>query len=302
MSAGGGIDLSIAVVAYRVRDELDRCLDSLEVALGGLSAEITVVDNSPDMLTWRYLGTRSGIRRLRGSASLGFGAGCNLALEGARGRHFLILNPDTLLPPDGLRLLVAELDGEPEIGIVGPKLIRMDGELDPAARRGFPTPWSAFARFARLGRLFPGRKFSGGYNLGHQNPDERAEVDAVSGAFMLIRGELFRNLGGFDRRFWMYGEDLDLAYRAKEAGWKVIYQPAVTVLHAKRSSSVQRPLRTRAEFYRATALFYRKHEAAGRPAALNALVMAGIFGLGSGAVLYELLRRGRDPSGAGAAQ
>ncbi len=302
MSVSGEIDVSIAVVAYRVRDELDRCLNSLAAALGGLSAEITVVDNSPDMLTWRHLGTRSGVRRLRGSASLGFGAGCNVALEGAGGRHFLILNPDTLLPPDGLRLLVAELDREPEIGIVGPKLIREDGELDPAARRGFPTPWSAFARFAQLGRVFPERRIFAGYNLGYQDPDERAEVDAVSGAFMLIRGELFRHLEGFDRRFWMYGEDLDLAYRAKAAGWKVVYEPAVTGVHAKRLSTTQRPLRTRVEFYRAMGLFYRKHEAAGRPAVLNALVMAGIFGLGAGAVLYELLRRGRDPSGAGAAQ
>ncbi len=298
----GEIGISIALVAYRVRDELDRCLNSIEAALGGLSAEITVVDNSPGMLTWRHLGTRTGVRRLRGSTSLGFGAACNIALDGAVGRYFLILNPDTLLPPDSLRLLAAELDREPEIGIVGPRLVRENGELDPAARRGFPTPWSAFARFARLGRIFPGRRIFGGYNLTHLDPDRRSEVDAVSGAFMLTRSELFRELDGFDRRFWMYGEDLDFAYRAREAGWKVVYQPEVTVLHVKRSSTSQRRLRTRVEFYRAMARFYRKHEARRRPGALNALVMAGIFGLGAGAVLYELVRRGRGSTGSGVAQ
>lgn len=299
---GGEIDVSIAVVAYRVREELDRCLNSLEAALGALRAEITVVDNSPDMLTWQHLGTIPGVRRLRGSAALGFGAACNLALEGAAGRHYLILNPDTLLPPGSVQQLVAELDRELEVGIIGPKLIRENGKLDLASRRAFPTPWSGFARFARLGRMFPGRRMFGGYNLTYLDPDERAEVDSVSGAFMLTRGELFRSLDGFDRQFWMYGEDLDFAYRAKQAGWKVVYQPAVAVTHTKRSSSSQRPLRTRLEFYRAMGRFYRKHEAGGRPVALNAVVIAGIFVLGVGAVLYELLRRVRSPSGSGAVQ
>ena len=292
MSEGGGVDVAVAIVAYQVREALDRCLDSLPAALGNLTAEITVVDNSPDLDTWDGLAGRSDVRRLRGGPSLGFGAACNLVLESAEARFFLILNPDTLLPPGGIRRLVDELNRDAGIGIIGPKLIREDGKLDPAARRAFPTPGSALARFARLGRLFPGSRRFGGYNLTYLDPNRKAEVGAVSGAFMLTRGGLFHDLAGFDRQFWMYGEDLDFAFRAQQAGWKVVYEPSVTVIHAKRSSSSQRPLRTRYEFYRAMLLFYRKHLAKSRPIVMNALVVAGIFALGVGSVSVEVLRRG----------
>ena len=285
-----GVDVSIALITYRVRDALDRCLGSLEGALGGLSAEITVVDNSPDLLTWRHLGGMHAVRRLRGSPSLGFGAACNLALTGSPGRHYLVLNPDTLLPPNSISQLVADLDSNSDVGIVGPKLIRETGAPDPAARRSFPTPWSAFTRFVYLGHLFPKSRIFGRYNLTYLDPDQRSEVDAVSGAFMLMRREVFEKVGGFDQRFWMYGEDLDLAWRARSFGWKVVYQPGVQVLHLKRSSSSQRRLRTRMEFYKAMILFYRKHQAHDRSSMFNFVVIVGICTLGIAAVLLEFLR------------
>ena len=286
------VDVAVAIVAYRVRDALARCLDSLEDALGDLTARVTVVDNSPDLATWHSLAAHPRVRRLRGGPSLGFGAASNLALGQAEARYFLVLNPDTVLPPESVQDLAGELDRDPEIGIIGPKLIRENGELDPAARRSFPTPGVALARLTRIGRLLPGSRRLGGYNLTHLDPNQRAEVGAVSGAFMLTRGALFRELDGFDRGFWMYGEDLDFARRVGQRGLKVVYEPSVTVVHAKRRSSSQRPLRTRYEFYRAMLLFYRKHQAGERSLFMNGLVVAGIFALGAGSVLLEGLRRG----------
>jgi GT2 family glycosyltransferase len=287
----GAVDVAVAIVAYRVRGALARCLDSLDGALGDLSARVTVVDNSPDLATWHSLAARPRVRRLRGGPSLGFGAACNLALMQAEARYFLVLNPDTVLPPGGVQALAGELDRDPAIGIIGPKLVRENGELDPAARRSFPTPGVALARLTGIGRLFPGSRRLGGYNLTYLDPDHRAAVGAVSGAFMLTRGALFQDLGGFDRRFWMYGEDLDFAHRVGRRGQKVVYEPSVTVVHAKRRSSAQRPLRTRYEFYRAMLLFYRKHQGGERWFLMNGLVVAGIFALGVGSVLLEGLRR-----------
>jgi hypothetical protein len=293
LSVGGrkvGVDVSIALVTYRVREALDKCLGSLEGALGGLSAETTVIDNSPDLLIWRHLGRLDGVRRLRGAPSLGFGSACNLALRGSSGRYYLVLNPDTLLPPDSISQLVADLDSNTDVGIIGPQLIRETGVPDLAARRSVPTPWSAFTRFLYLGHLFPKSRIFGAYNLTYLAPDQRAEVDAVSGAFMLMRREVFENTGGFDQRFWMYGEDLDLSCCARALGWKVVYQPAVQVLHLKRSSSSQRRLRTRMEFYRAMVMFYRKHQADDRAPAFNFVVIVGICTMGIAALVLEVLR------------
>lgn len=294
LSVGGGnvgVDVSIALVTYRVWDALAKCLGSLESALGGLSAEITVIDNSPEMLIWRHLGRMDGVRRLRGSPSLGFGPACNLAFNGSSGHYYLVLNPDTLLPPNSISQLVADLDNNADVGIVGPQLIRETGAPDLAARRSVPTPWTAFTRFLYLGHLFPKSRIFGEYNLTYLDPDQRAEVDAVSGAFMLMRREVFEKTGGFDQRFWMYGEDLDLSCRARALGWKVVYQPAVQVLHLKRSSSSQRRLRTRMEFYRAMVMFYCKHQAHDRLTAFNFVVIVGICTMGIAALALEALRK-----------
>ena len=221
---------------------------------------------------------------------IGFGSAVNKGLMGAEGRYCLILNPDTLLPPEGIARLTEVMARNPDIGILGPKLVLSTGELDRASRRSFPTPVTALTRMLKLDAVFPGKPVFGGYNLLHLDPDRACDVDAVAGAFMFIRSEIFRSLGGFDEGFWMYGEDLDLCYRAHQAGWRVRYQPEVQVLHEKGASSSRRRLRTRYEFYRAMTRFYRKHQAPRRNPALNLAVFAAIFALGSAGVSKEIVR------------
>jgi GT2 family glycosyltransferase len=151
-----------------------------------------------------------------------------------------------------------------------------DGTLDLACRRAFPTPLNSLFKLTGLSRLFPRHPLIARYNLTHLPEDELAEVDSVMGAFMLVRGTALGQAGLFDERFFMYGEDLDLAYRIKARGWKVYYNPVVTVLHIKGASSRKQSTRSIREFYRAMHIFYSKHYARRYGLAVSAAVRLGI--------------------------
>ncbi|HEC34004.1 MAG TPA: glycosyltransferase family 2 protein, partial [Chloroflexi bacterium] len=181
----------------------------------------------------------------------------------------------TELPPDGLSRMLAFMEEHPDAGVAGPRLILRDGSLDLACRRSFPSPAISFYRLSGLSRLFPRSRLFGRYNLTYLDPGEMTEVDAVVGAFMLVRREAIVDVGLLDENFFMYGEDLDWCYRIKAAGWKVYYNPAVTVLHVKRAAS-QHSARAQVEFWRAMRLFYQKHYAAQTPWPVHILILAAL--------------------------
>jgi GT2 family glycosyltransferase len=206
----------------------------------------------------------------QGLRFLGFSAGAVRAP-----RFALLLNPDTELPPDALSKMLDFVVAYPQAGVVGPKLVGLDGCLDLACRRSFPDPEVSFYRMVGLSRLFPGSRRFGRYNLTYLDPDQPAEVDAVAGAFMWVRREAIADVGLLDEQFFMYGEDLDWAYRIKAMGWKVYYNPNVTVLHIKRAAS-RKSARAQIEFYRAMDIFYRKHYAKDAPWWLHMLIAGAI--------------------------
>ncbi len=261
-------DIGIVIVNWNTRDLLKRCLESV-FASAGVSACVCVVDNashdgSAEMVAAEFPQARL-IANLR---NIGYPAANNqgLRLLGFEGealdapRYALLLNPDTEVPPDALAEVMAFADVHSDAAVVGPKLVRLDGSLDLACRRSFPTPIISFYRMIGLSRLFPRSRLFGRYNLTYLDENETAEVDSVVGAFMLVRREAIADIGLLDEAFFMYGEDLDWAYRMKARGWRILYYPQVTVLHVKRASSRQNP-RARIEFWRAMEIFYRKHYA-----------------------------------------
>src|SRR5690606_33935666 len=134
-------------------------------------------------------------------------------------RYALLLNPDTEVPPDALYQMVKFMDSRPEIGVAGPKLVLADGSLDKACRRGFPTPMVSFYHFSKLAKLFPNTPTFARYNMTYLDPDVETEVDSVVGAYMQVRREAIEQAGLLDETFFMYGEDLDWAFRIKKAGW-----------------------------------------------------------------------------------
>lgn len=271
------IELSIIVVTHNVLALLRTCLASIYASDFADHCEVFVVDNGTDESLAMVASEFPRANRILGSPHIGFAAGNNLALAQASGRYILLLNPDTELPPTALSQLHAVMEAHPRWGIVGPKLIRADGSLDLACRRSFPTPWNALMKASGLARRFPTSRVTAGYNLTYLDPDACYPIDAVVGAFMFIRREALAKSGPLDDTFFMYGEDLDLCYRVKQAGWQVWYWPAVAVRHMKGESSRQRPGRMTFEFFRSMHVFYAKHQAPHNPRILNALVIMAIW-------------------------
>lgn len=279
------MDLGIVIVNWNTRDLLRDCLRSVLASQGDFTYRVIVVDNAsadgsaemvraefPDV-TLIANAENVGYPRAnnQGFRALGFEQGCSDDAP----RYALALNPDTQLPPDALAAMIAYMDADETIGVAGPKLILPDGSLDLACRRSFPSPEISFYRMVGLSKLFPRSRRFGRYNLTYLNPDVETEVDSVVGAFMMVRREAIQRVGLFDETFFMYGEDLDWAFRIKQAGWKVMYNPRVTVRHVKRAASRQ-SRRAQQEFYRAMLIFYRKHYRRTTPWWLHSLVLAGL--------------------------
>ncbi len=310
------LDLAIIIANYNTRDKLRDCLASIAGSQGDLACETWVVDNaSGDGSAAMVRQEFPDVRVIASPVNGGFAYANNLGLRAAGfpptgdeaprsaremanllpagaphsglPRYALLLNPDTVLPPTALREMVAYLDGRPEIGAAGPRLVRADGSLDLACRRSFPTPEVSFYRMVGLSRLFPRSRRFGRYNLTYLDPDQEAEVDSVVGAFMMVRREAIQDAGLLDERFFMYGEDLDWALRIRQAGWKIYYNPNVTVLHYKRAASAG-DQRANFEFYRAMYLFYEKHYAADTPFWLHWPIMAGIALKGGRRLMREM--------------
>ncbi len=303
------IDLAIVIVNYNTRDLLRQCLASVYASQGTLTYEVCVVDNaSSDGSAAMVQAEFPQVRLIQSPYNGGYAYANNLGLrlfgfrdQGAGAKESdptptfaLLLNPDTVLPPNALADMLAFMQAHPQAGVAGPKLVLPDGRLDLACRRSFPTPEISFYRMVGLSRLFPRSRRFGRYNMTFVDPDELIEVDSVVGAFMLVRGEAIRQVGLLDERFFMYGEDLDWAKRIKDAGWKVYYNPAVTVQHVKRAAS-RHSRKAQVEFYRAMLIFYRKHYAAQTPLWLHTLVLAGILLKGGLALVGDVLRRPIPP-------
>ncbi len=298
------LDLLIVIVNYDTRGLLRDCLASVYESRGDLSCRVCVVDNcSRDDSAAMVRQEFPQVQLISSSINGGYAYANNLGLT-AFGyqnaplsrhpsslvpRYALLLNADTLLPPSALQEMLDFMEAHPEAGAAGPRLVREDGSLDLACRRGFPTPSAFFYRMLGLSKLFPRSRRFGRYNLTYLDPGELTEVDSVVGAFMLVRAATIGQVGLLDESFFLYGEDLDWAYRIRKAGWKIYYNPQVTVLHVK-AASTRHSRRARYEFYRAMDIFYRKHYAATTPFWLHWLIIAGIVLQGSLAMLGEIVK------------
>jgi len=253
-------DVSVIIVNYNVRDFLQQSLVSLQKALKGIRSEIFVVDNASDDGSAEMVRKRfPRIRLIANTVNLGFAKANNLALKKARGKFLLLINPDTIVQEDTIRVMVEFLKTHPDVGLAGCKIMNPDGSFQPACRRGFPTPWVAFTRISGLSKLFPKTKIFGKYNLTYLNTEETYPVDAVSGSFMMLRHEMFVQVGGLDESYFMYGEDLDWCYRIRQAGWRIFYVHSTQIIHYKGESTRRSSIDEIHTFYEAMHLFVEKH-------------------------------------------
>lgn len=284
-------DLSVVIVNYNVKAFLEQCLIAIERARGGLDIEVFVVDNasvdgSQSMVRKRF----PQVRLIENTANVGFSRANNQALKLAQGKYVLLLNPDTLIQEDTLTVLKKFLDERPDVGGVGCKLLNPDGSFQIASRRSFPTPWVAFCRIVWLSRIFPGSRLFGQYNVTYLDPDREAEVDVLSGSLMMLRKSALDQIGYFDEDYFMYGEDIDLCYRIKKAGWKIFYTPATKAIHYKGESTKKGEFTVISTFYSTMLVFIGKHFGGRYSFLLRVLLTLGIYIRAVIAVVWQTVK------------
>ncbi len=271
-------DLSVVIVNYNVKAFLEQCLIAIERARGGLNIEIFVVDNasvdgSQAMVKKRF----PHVKLIENRQNVGFSTANNQAIRQAKGEYILVLNPDTLIQEDTLLLLKKRLDENPRLGAIGCKLLNPDGSYQINSRRSFPTPWVAFSRIVGFSKIFPKSRLFGRYNLTYLDPDTETEVDVLSGSLMMLRKKALDEVGLFDEDYFMYGEDIDLSYRIKKAGWQILYTPDTKAIHYKGESTKKSEFSAITRFYSTMLIFIRKHFGGRYSLGLRALLTFGIY-------------------------
>ncbi len=224
-------DVTVGLLTWNARDLLKNCLDSLPGGLDGMSAECWVVDNNSrddtvEMLRRHY----PDVGVIENPVNRGVAPARNQIIENAKGRYIIFLDVDTCVLPDALNTLVRVMDQHPEAAIGGPKLLYGDGKLQLSCRP-FPSPFNILIEGTFLRDYFPNSRFVKDYTMEEWDHNELREVDWMYGACLIIRHSMLNKLGVFDEEFFYLYEDIDLCFRAKKLGMKVIYIPQAKVIH-----------------------------------------------------------------------
>ena len=273
----------IIVVSNGALKHIRPCLQSLRehpLTSGGMT--VHVVDNaSTDGTAEVIMGEFPEVRLERLGWNSGFCIANNLLLARTTAPYALVLNPDTVMFGGTLDRMLELMEERPDIGVAGCRLIQPDGTLDHAAKRSFPTPLGALAHFTGLGRRPGAGRLLGQYRATELGEHENGEVDAVNGAFMVVRRSAMEEVGLMDETYWLYMDDLDWCYRFKQRGWTVWYEGSVTAIHVKGGTTVEerrrgrhRGLRHNFAFHRGMGRFYRKFYAGKNPLADTAIYLA----------------------------
>lgn len=269
------ISLSIIILTYNVEKVVKACLDSVIKELKK-DWEIIVIDNNSTDKT-REIARNYPVKIIENKENSGFAGGNNIAVQQAKGKYILFLNPDTVVEDGAIDYCLKYLETYPEVGAATVKVVLGNGKLDYSCHRGFPTPWNSTAWFTGLSKLFPKSKFFAGYTLGYKNLDEEHEVDAINGAFFMLPKELGDRLNWFDIDFFWNGEDLDFCFRIKELGLKIMYLPLKKIIHLKGASGGhKRGSKTFYARFDVMKIFYDKHYKDKYPFWVRFLVFSGI--------------------------
>ena len=294
-------ELSVIVVNYRTPELVDALLGGIERFPPPLAHEVIVVDNGSGDESIEFISkAHPDALIVRSPKNIGFAAGNNLGAERASGRFLVILNSDCELEEESFAGPIEYLQNNPDVGILGLRVVRPDGEVEQSAR-GFPGPSTGlFGRSTLLGKLAQRSKL-GKAGLARRNllvdPErtEPYEVDWVSGTVMLIRRECWDAVGGFDTGFFMYWEDADLCYRAMKAGYRTIYFPGAHVVHRPGSSSALNPVPPIRWFHQSAYRYVTKHISPG-PSLLRAFAWCALNARSALLIARARMRAGKNAS------
>jgi N-acetylglucosaminyl-diphospho-decaprenol L-rhamnosyltransferase len=282
-------EASVLMVGYRTRDELDRSLSSLFAGSHGFDLEVILVDNASGDGTVNHVRrTFPQVRLVPLEKNIGFGRAVNLAASLARGEYLVLLNPDTVVRPGAVEALVRHARAHPGAGLVGGRTLTEDGRTEPMSCWGRPTLWSTFCFATGLSTAFRGHPRFDPEALGGWDRDTPREVGIISGCLLAVSASTWCELGGFDPRFFMYGEDTDLSLRARKAGYRPVITPAAEVVHTIGASSA--PTNRRVMIMTGKVTIFRLHWPATSARAGVAMLAAGV---GLRAALDKVVKRVR---------
>ncbi len=253
------MQLSVIILNYNVRYFLEQCVLSVQEALSNIDGEIIVVDNNSSDASCQMTKTRfPNIKLIENKTNSGFPKGNNIGVAEAKGDYICILNPDTVVAEDTFEKILAFAEKQSDLGIVGCKLIDGTGNFLPESKRGIPSPWVALTKISSLYKLFPNWGLFNRYYSQHLSENETGKVAILVGAFMVMKRDLYNEIGGFDENCFMYSDDIDLSYRALLQGKSNYYFHETSVIHYKGESTVKDKLYMK-RFQEAMNFFYKKH-------------------------------------------
>ncbi|HEY8734707.1 MAG TPA: glycosyltransferase family 2 protein [Puia sp.] len=260
--------LSVVIVSYNVKFFLEQCLFSLKKAIEGISVEdsvteVFIIDNASYDGSVEFLRTLfPTFHFIQNMENAGFAKANNQALAICKGECVLFLNPDILLAEDSLDICLSFFQKRQDAGAIGVRMVDGSGNYLKESKRGFPGPAASFFKMSGLTHLFPRSKLFSSYYMGHLDDESTHVVEILSGAFMMVRKKVLDQTGGFDERFFMYGEDIDLSYRITKTGFQNYYLSTTTIIHFK-GESTPKDLRQIKIFYDAMQAFMKKHLSSG---------------------------------------
>ena len=269
------MDLSVVIVNYQTFELTKNAINSIFEYEYPFSLEVIVVDNASadDSLSKLKDYFKDKVKFIASPKNNGFAAGNNQALDIANGRYVLLLNSDTVVWENTLETIYDYMEQHTDVGAAGCRVLLENGELDKACKRSFPNVKNSFFRLFHI----PTASEEKNYNLDNLPDDGIYEIDCLTGAFMFIRKKALDEVGFLDETFFMYGEDIDLCFRIKHAGWKIIYYGKSKITHLKGSSSKKQKSKLIYEFYRAMYIYYNKHVAGDSSFFVNFIVYLGIL-------------------------
>jgi GT2 family glycosyltransferase len=284
--------LSVIIVNYNVKYFLEQCLYSVQKASMNINTEIIVADNNSTDGSRSYLEKKfPSVIFIWNNDNVGFARANNLAIEKAKGDFILFLNPDTLLAEDSIEKCLQFLKMNKMAGALGIRMVDGSGNFLKESKRAFPSPLTSFFKLSGLARLFPRSKIFARYHLGHLPENKNHEVDVLAGAFMVIPKKVLGEIGNFDERFFMYGEDVDLSYRIQEAGYKNYYFAESCIIHFKGESTKRGSLNYVRLFYKAMSLFVKKHYSGSKAGFFIFLIQTAIVIRAFFSALRSLLKK-----------
>jgi GT2 family glycosyltransferase len=282
LAAGAVPRISVVIVNYNGGKCVGTAVQSVFDSIGAAITEVIVVDNastdgSPAAIA-ELARHESRVRLLENPANLGFAAAnnCALPLLNIDSEFLLFLNPDCVVEPHTMSRMLMVMQAHPEAGMAGCLIANLDGSEQRGDRRNIPTPVSALVRVLWLDRMFPTR-FHGFDLAGTHLPEQPVEVEAISGAFMLVRRCALDAVGPLDAGYFLHCEDLDWCKRFRMAGWKILFVPGARVAHAQGASSRTAPVSVEYHKHKGMLRFYRKFYSSRYPLPMLWLVTLGVW-------------------------